>query len=59
MTDEAERPVADLAAEIMSADRASTPAKDAARDYLVWAYFGIIFLVAVTALIVLALSHPA
>jgi hypothetical protein len=46
MTDEREPPVADLAAEIMSAERPATPAKDMARyrtlgEYLAWAFIAI------------------
>jgi hypothetical protein len=61
MTDEGKRPVADLASEIMSADRASTPSKDEARnntlgDYLIWAFIGMMVLALLTALVVIGHS---
>jgi hypothetical protein len=64
MTDEGERPAADMAAEIMSADRPSAPARDGARnstrgDYLVRAALVIAVVAFILApVIVVILTHP-
>jgi hypothetical protein len=64
MTDEGERLVADMAAEIMSADRPSTAAKDAARtrthgDYLIRAALAIAVVAFVLApVIVVVVARP-
>jgi hypothetical protein len=64
MTDEGERPVADMASEIMSADRPSTLDKDGARnkahgDYLVRAALVIAVVALIIApVVVVILTHP-
>ena len=64
MTDDGECPTADLAAEIMSADRPSAPAEDGARnrthgDYLIRAAIAIAVVAFVLVpVIVVILTHP-